>query len=168
MLTADVASSASTSAESDKDVNNDLDAELSNSEDNLVASTVERIDERHRVLVGAASYPFELDTGGDTLTCRPDSESLGHAAYMLSLILSNLRALSPILKDFCPYPSKEEIDQLRAFFQYFATAALASEIQGRAWSFGFPRPDSSDFIPKLEEIWQSLGDGLGSGFITRS
>ena len=115
VLTAGVTSSASMSAESDEEVNNDLDAELSNSEDNLVASTVERIRERHKVLNEGqvATYPFELDTGGDTLTCRLDPESLGHAAYMLSLILSNLRALSPILKDFCPYPSREEIDQLR-------------------------------------------------------
>ena len=162
VLTAGVTSSASMSAESDEEVNNDLDAELSNSEDNLVASTVERIRERRKVLNEAkvAAYPFELDTGGNTLTCTLDPESLGHAAYMLSLVLSNLRALSPILKNPSLHPKETEVVKLRAFFQYFATAALASEIQGCAWSFGFPRPDSSGFIPKLEEICQSLEDGV--------
>ena len=161
-----MASSASTSAESDKDVNGDLDAELSNSEDNLVASTVERIKERHKVLneakvneVKVTAYPFELDIDGDVLTCTLDPESLGHTAYMLSLVLSNLRALSPILDNSSLHPKENEVAELRAFFQYVATAALASEIQGCAWSFGFPRPDSSGFISKLKKIWEILGDG---------
>ena len=45
------------------------------------------------------------------------------------------------------------------YFQYFATAALAAEVQGGAWSFGFPRPDGSGFIDELERIWRGLGDG---------
>ena len=30
---------------------------------------------------------------------------------------------------------------------------------GPAWSFGFPRPDRTGFLPKLSEIWALLGDG---------
>lgn len=48
---------------------------------------------------------------------------------------------------------------LREYFQYIATAAIAGEIGGRAWSFGFPRPDRSRFLEKLTEIWSVLKDG---------
>ena len=45
------------------------------------------------------------------------------------------------------------------YFQYFATAALAAEVGGASWSFGFPRPDHSSFLTKLKAIWQVIGDG---------
>ena len=57
------------------------------------------------------------------------------------------------------HPEDDEIPRIRELFQYFATAALATEIQGRAWSFGFPRPDGSGFVDKLKEIWRVLADG---------
>jgi hypothetical protein len=49
--------------------------------------------------------------------------------------------------------------ELRKYFQYFATAALAAEVNGRAWSFGHPRPDRSNFHTKLADIWGVLHDG---------
>ena len=138
----------------------DLDEEMQSgkNEEDLISRTVTRIENRCETL-GASAYPFDLDERGEILICNLDRNSLGHAAYILSLVLSNLRAVSPILDGSLLHPNSQEVDQLRKFFQYFATAALASEIHGRAWSFGFPRPDGSGFIQKLTEIWERLGDG---------
>ena len=84
---------------------------------------------------------------------------IGQAAYVASLVLSNLRPVSPILGSSDLHPVEDEVRELRGYFQYFATAALAAEIQGDAWSFGFPRPDGSPFLGKLKQIWRELGDG---------
>ena len=157
-------SSASTSALGNQaeigaaDGHADLDEEMRGGEEEIVSSTVACIEVRQRVL-GPTAYPFNLDTSGDVLTCQLNQESIGHTAYVLSLVLSNLRSLSPILDGSHLHPDEGEVNRLRRFFQYFATAALASEIQGSAWSFGFPRPDESGFLDKLRQIWRTLGDG---------
>ena len=135
----------------------DLDEEMRRGVEETVSGAVLRIEER-RIALDTA-YPFELDNNGDSLTYVPAQPSVGQAAYILSLVLSNLRALSPILDGSGVHPDDGEVRTLRQYFQYFATAALAAEIRGHAWSFGFPRPDSSGFIVKLNEIWQYLGDG---------
>lgn len=155
-LASDLANQAGIGAEDD---HADLDKEMQSGEgeEDLVATTVMRIENRCKTLTCA--YPFSLDERGEILTCNLDHDSFGHAAYILSLVLSNLRAVSPILGGSCLHPDEQEIKQLRKFFQYFATAALASEIHGRAWSFGFPRLDGTGFIKKLTEIWEKLADG---------
>ena len=137
----------------------DLDEEMQSGEEDLVPSTVMRIESRRDTL-GASAYPFDLDARGEVLTCNLSQGSLSHAAYILSLVLSNLRSVSPVLSDSHLHPDEREVRRLREFFQYFATAAMASEIQGSAWSFGFPRPDGTGFLDKLTRIWQTLGDGL--------
>ena len=126
--------------------------------EDLVSSTVTRIENR-REMLDSTGYPFDLDCRGEILTCNLTHGSFGHAAYILSLVLSNLRSVSPILVGSHLHPDEPETRRLRAFFQYFATAALASEIQGSAWSFGFPRPDGTGFLDKLKQIWQTLDDG---------
>ena len=78
---------------------------------------------------------------------------------MLSLVLSNLRPVTPVLEGSDLHPGDAEVPRLREYFQFFATAALAAEVQGHAWSFGFPRLDGSPFLHKLEQIWLKLGDG---------
>ena len=138
----------------------DLDERMQSGdgEEDLISRTVTCIENRCEML-GASSYPFSLDERGEILTCEFDRDSFGHAAYILSLVLSNLRTVSPILRGSRLHPDEQEVNKLRKFFQYFATAALAAEIHGCAWSFGFPRPDQSGFIQKLTQIWKSLGDG---------
>ena len=140
------------------DAHADLDEEMQSEDEDLVPSTVTRIENRHETL-GSSAYPFDLDARGEVLTCNLAQGSFGHAAYILSLVLSNLKSLSPILGDSRLHPDEPEVGRLRGFFQHFATAALASEIHGSAWSFGFPRPDGTGFLDKLTQIWQRLGDG---------
>ena len=137
----------------------DVNAEIEGREE-VAAGAVARMTSRKRVL--AAAYPFVLDDYGDAVVFIWDEPDLGQAAYLVSLLLSNLRSLSPLLHDPELHPSDEEVRQLRQYFQYFATAAIAAEIQGPAWSFGHPRPDGTGFIRKLTEIWAVLKDGTVS------
>ena len=150
----DLANAASVGPE---EVPGDLHEEMECGEEEIVASAVSYIKTRHDTLNSA--YPFELDHDGSTLTCVFDDQSLGHSSYILSLVLSHLRAVSPVLEETRLHPSENDARQLREYFQYVATAALAAEVQGQAWSFGFPRPDGSGFLPKLKEVWRELRDG---------
>lgn len=131
--------------------------ERTRDKEELVIGAVNRINERYRTL--DASYPFQLDRDGDILRFLAVNDSLGQAAYVLCLLLSNLESASAVLVGSDLHPDDGEVIKLRQYFQYFATAALAAEIRGKAWSFGFPRPDGSGFINKLSEIWNDIHDG---------
>lgn len=139
-----------------EDEYNEIDEEMTERE-KIVSGAVGRIDSRRCAL--GASYPFTLDGNGDVLEYANQEPSHGNAAYLLSLVLSNLKSMSPILDGSQVYPSDDEILDLRKYFQYFATASLAAEVNGRAWSFGYPRPDRTNFRTKLAEIWEVLRDG---------
>ena len=123
----------------------------------VAAGAVNRMASRKRVL--ATSYPFDIDDSGDVIFFTGEQADLGHTAYLVSLILSNLKSVSPLLVGSDVHPTEEEVSRLRKYFQYLATAAIAAEVGGPAWSFGFPRPDRTGFLPKLCEIWVSLRDG---------
>ncbi|MCY4301878.1 MAG: hypothetical protein OXC68_09130 [Aestuariivita sp.] len=123
-----------------------------------VASAISRISQRLKFL--GEAYPFEVDDTGDVVTfIGSDSISVGQAAYLVSLVLSHLNSVSPVMSGTSVYPTDDEIRKLRNYFQYFATVGLAAEIGGPAWSFGHPRPDGTGFIEKLSEIWMELRDG---------
>ena len=123
----------------------------------VATDTVGRIQSRKEIL--QTSYPFKLDAHGETISFASAQLNFAHTAYLVSLLLSNLRSVSQLLDDFDGYPSDSNVRALREYFQYIATAAIAGEIGGRAWSFGFPRPDHSGFLEKLTEIWSILKDG---------
>ena len=131
--------------------------ETGQDQEELVSGAVNCVNERQHML--AASYPFRLDKNGEILRFLSVNSSLGQAAYVLCLILSNLESMSDVLTGSDLHPEEKEVAKLRQYFQYFATAALAAEIRGKAWSFGFPRPDGSAFLPKLGEIWSEIRDG---------
>ena len=135
----------------------DVDDELRSGSEEVVSATVGLIEARESAL--GPAYPYRLDEEGDILECVWKGHSLGQTAYVLCLILSNLRSISPILDGSPAYPDEAQVRKLRVYFQYFATAALAAEIGGASWSFGFPRPDHSSFLTKLKAIWQVIGDG---------
>ena len=134
-----------------------VDAEMHDGAEELVARAVNRVRARQDAL--DTEYPFKLEPGGDVLACEPDDQSYGQAAYVLCLVLSNLLPTSQILGGSDLHPDDEEVRRLRRYFQHVATAALAAEVQGKAWSFGFPRLDGSGFLDKLREIWRELRDG---------
>lgn len=135
----------------------DVDEEMYTGAEEIQTGTVKRIESRQRIIKSA--YPYKLDSSGDMLACILDNPSMGQVAYILSLVLSNLQTISPVLTTSELHPDEAEVRKLREYFQYFATAALAAEIRGDSWSFGFPRPDHSSFLAKLTEIWQVVRDG---------
>ena len=135
----------------------DVDDEMRAGSEEAVSGTVNLIETRGSAL--GPAYPYKLDSSGDMLECMWQGDSLGQAAYVLCLILSNLRSISPLLGSSPVHPDDTDIRKLREYFQAFATAALAAEIRGSSWSFGFPRPDHSSFLVKLKEIWRVIRDG---------
>lgn len=153
-FTKDLVNALEISAEEDYD---DVDDELEKREE-IISQATGRILSRKAAL--GDSYPFSLDEAGNLLTCKTDELTLGQATYLLCLILSHLKSVSPILNGTEVYPTDAEVTELRRYFQYFATAALAGEVGGQAWSFGHPRPDHTGFLTKLNEIWGVLKDGM--------
>ena len=140
-------------------IENDFDGPITrieSIEDELVFGAIERIADRRRVL--GASYPFSIERDGTIIRFTMIADSLDQIAYIFCLILSDISASSPVLGVEL-LPNDEDKRKLRQYFQFFATAALAAEIKGRAWSFGFPRLDHSGFIEKLEGIWKIINDG---------
>ena len=116
----------------------------------------------YRARVLRAAYPYTISRDGRVVSCDMQNLSHGQAAYFVSLILSNLSSVTPLLNSSGMHPTANEVSSLRQFFQYYATAALAAEIGGQAWSFGFPRPDHSGFLAKLVEVWSVFKDGTVS------
>ena len=135
-LVSDLANQAGIGAADD---HADLDEEMQGGEEDLVPSTVTRIENRRETL-DSSGYPFELDTRGEILTCNLNQGSLGHAAYILSLVLSNLRSVSPILAGSCLHPDEPETGRLRVFFQYFATARPGVRDPGQCMVIRIPAP----------------------------
>ena len=152
-LSEDIVNALELAAETDY---KDLDDEIEVREE-VATAAVARMASRKRVL--ATSYPFDIDDAGDVIFFAGKRSNLGQTAYLVSLILSNLKSVSPLMGDSEVHPTEEEVRLLRQYFQYAATAALAAEVGGPAWSFGFPRPDGTGFLSKLTDIWASLRDG---------
>ena len=134
----------------------DVDEEITRRED-IATGAVNRISIREQLL--AEAYPFRIDDTGDVISFTGDPLDEGETAYVVSLILSNLRSVSPLISAANQHPTPGDVRLLRRYFQYLATAAIAGEVGGPAWSFGFPRPDGSGFLNKLNEIWVTLRDG---------
>ncbi len=152
-FSADIVDALELAAECDYE---EVDAEMQNRE-NVATGAVNRIVKRRRCL--GPAYPFVVDNRGDVVSFATRRDELGHSAYLISLLLSNLNSVSPVLNGSRLHPTDEGVRKLRRYFQYFATAAMAAEVQGEAWSFGFPRPDGSGFVHKLNKIWSVLRDG---------
>ena len=134
----------------------DVDHEIRHRE-TISTGAVNRIAFRKRIL--KKSYPFRVDRGGDVVSFETGDLSFGQAAYLLSLVLSNLTTITPVLSGSDREPTSKQVAQMRIHFQYFATAALAAEVVGPAWSFGHPRPDGTGFLKKLKAIWATIKDG---------
>lgn len=136
-----------------------VEEEISKREE-VASSASMAISDRARVL--GQSYPFNISQDGRVVSCELQNLTHGQTAYLVSLILSNLSSVTPLLGGSGMHPADTEVTLLRQYFQYYATAALAAEVGGQAWSFGFPRPDHSGFLTKLEEIWSVFKDGTVS------
>ena len=112
------------------------------------------IERRANILESA--YPFLLDDNGDTLSYVGvlDNEHVGHAVYMLCLILSSIPESEILDKTRLKIPNST-----RDRFQACSAWAAAAIIGGCAFAFGWPRPDGSDFMTALGTVYHdSMGD----------
>lgn len=113
--------------------------------------------ERRTNLLGNA-YPFSLDARGFVLRYKNEDEKVQNA-YVLCLILSHLKAVSPVLDQADLEPDPDAQRKMRDWFQKLCAPALAAEVRGHAWAFGHPRADRTGFLEKLRIIWNVVRDG---------
>lgn len=98
-------------------------------------------------------YPFRLSETGESLDQDPNL-NFGQVCYLLCLFLSHPRAGGVLSGTYVP-----PIDNtVRDYFQAVATLAAADEVNGHSFSFGFPRPDHTGFLTKLNAIYHAFGE----------
>lgn len=124
--------------------------------DEVILAASRAIENRNRLLGDA--YPFSLSDGGSTVSFI-DSQSWARATYLLCLVLSHLKAITPVLSEALLAPDNGSERILRDWFQKVAAPALAAELAGQAWAFGHPRLDEAGFLKKLQDVWAVVGDG---------
>lgn len=112
----------------------------------------------HRERLAGDAYPFKLNDIGTQIQFE-GYDTWGRQAYLLSLVLSHLRTVTPVLKEADLAPDDATCRNLRIWFQEIAATILAAELRGTGWAFGWPRPDNSSFFTKLTEIWSIVRDG---------
>ncbi len=137
----------------------EIDADDARLED-LAVQIASEVGKRQYALEMA--YPFSMSTEGDALLLRPDTEwNTGESTYVFSLILAH--ATKSEIVSGVVAPTDADLVRARDLFQICGTLAAAAHCEGPAFSFGFPRPDSSGFLDKVKQIWAIFGDGTPRG-----
>jgi hypothetical protein len=141
--------SASTLTENEQ---NDDIADEDAEEDSLVQSVQEEI-ERRRESVGGG-YPFQIDDKGQSLNFITPLTDTG-VIYLFCLFLTQVADHTIIKKADAPNVT----NKTRDLFQGCSTVAAGGYVRGPAISFGWPRPDGSEFLRALKEIYKDFGEG---------
>jgi hypothetical protein len=110
---------------------------------------------RKRVDFLGDSYPFEFTDANEGLTLAKDL-TVGQTVYLLCLLLSN-NDNSQIF-DLSKFTYKLT-NEVRNHFQACSTWAAGGAINGSSFAFGFPRPDSTNFLEKVSEVYTFKKDG---------
>ena len=105
-----------------------------------------------RVDALGVSYPFHFEADGSELVLNEPITSGGYV-YLYCLFFSHVQREEVII----PNPPHSNAD--RDLLQICSTLAAAGSLQANAISFGFPRPNHSNFINALKITWNKLGDG---------
>jgi len=106
-LSNDILSSLELAAEKEYE---DVNVEMGTRED-VVGGAVTRMQSRQRALGGA--YPFKMDDRGDVVHFISESPDFGQTAYLVSLLLSNIRTLTPLLNGSGSHTSDAEVREGR-------------------------------------------------------
>ncbi|WP_143135097.1 hypothetical protein [Burkholderia ubonensis] len=131
--------------------------EKSSEEEDFYQSVMNEI--AHRIKCLSTSYPFALSDSGGSLELKKKPNE-GMYAYMLCLLLSHTKQGEVFNGEYLP----DITNRVRDYFQACSTLALAAVVSGNAFSFGFPRPDNSGFLAKLQLIYRRFGEG---GVVTK-
>jgi hypothetical protein len=115
--------------------------------------TVQLEINRRRKHIGD-DYPFRIDEKGESMHFNPQLTQAG-AIYLFCLYISHAADRAVLAKKHAPRMN----NKLRDLFQACATIAAAGFVQGPAISFGWPRPDKSNFLKALKRAYKIFGDG---------
>ena len=141
--------SAAALTENDQDDNiGDQDAE----EDRLVQAAQGEI-ERRMASVGDG-YPFRIDPKGRALCFETPLTSVG-VVYLFCLYLTQVADHTIIKKADAPKVN----NKVRDLFQACSTVAAGGYVRGPAISFGWPRPNRTNFLKALKAVYKEFGDG---------
>lgn len=142
----------------------DLDAELVDEEilepenDVLSERVYEELAYRERVL--GTLYPFELvsEFGKWALKRREavrQSERAAHECYTCCLLISAIHSeLLPTKSDHDVFKSSARALQVESYL------TAAEVLGGRAYWFGFPRPDGSGMLKAIKDLASSMGTAV--------
>lgn len=123
-------------------------------EDDFLEAVYQIVRDRSEYL--GYSYPFSISDNGEELIFSQADLNEGGIIYIFCLFISNTNNKA-IFNDDSFFSVDSEIRN--HLFPACATWAAAGEVEGNAYSFGFPRPDQSGFLPKLAIIYQHFSDG---------
>lgn len=111
---------------------------------------------QERISTIGDAYPFEIDAAGKLLRLKePLTE--GACTYLFCLIVSNGAKGGFLAADG---PWRPDLTQGRELFQICATVSAGGCFEGPAFSVGWPRPDSSSFLAKLDDVYKLMKDGV--------
>ncbi|NYI69493.1 hypothetical protein GGQ54_000053 [Naumannella cuiyingiana] len=142
----------------------DIDAELVDKEilepenDELSERVYEELAYRERVL--GARYPFELvpEYGKWALRRRAaesDAEVAAHDCYICCLLISAIHSeLLPTKSDHEVFKSSARALQVESYL------TAAEVLGGRAYWFGFPRPDGSGMLEAIQDLASMMGTAV--------
>lgn len=132
--------------------NEDISAEDGVAE-SVIDSLLKELESRQRSL--SSSYPFQIETGGNVISLTSDLEnmSVDQHVYLYCLIFSHV-SNSPILT-LKKGPTNAERDIL----QICSTIAAAGYVRGHSVSFGFPRPDKTNYYSKAKQVVELIKEG---------
>lgn len=106
-----------------------------------------------RITTLEAAYPFEMTDDGNELVIKDDLGA-GAYAYIYCLFFSHVN------RDDVLIPDPPNTNRDRNLLQICSTIAAAGSIDGNAASFGFPRPDGSNFLAALKSVYERMDEGV--------
>jgi hypothetical protein len=127
-------------------------ADEDTADESLVLSAQAEI--RHRRNVIGQDYPFRISENGQSMHVVANISDAG-TAYLLCLLLSHANDRTIVSKGLAP----KITDNVRRLFQACATVAAGGFVQGTAISFGWPRPNKTQFLKALKKAFKRFGDG---------
>ena len=121
-------------------------------DDRLVLCVQEEL-QRRRETIGD-DYPFRIDANGRAMQFITPLTTTG-SVYLFCLYLSQAYDRTIVSKKLVP----KVTNLARDLFQVCSTVAAGGYMRGPAISFGWPRPDATQFLVAVKRVYKLFGDG---------
>lgn len=136
-----------------------IDEEILEPENDALSERVyEELSYRERVL--GELYPFVLSSEYGKWSLRrreatTEAVQAAHSCYICCLLVSAIHSeLLPLRNDHELFKSSAEAIQIASYL------TAAEILGGRAYWFGFPRPDGSGMLRAIQDLVQEMGTGV--------